>query len=111
MNGKGSGQYGSDKCDHGGGRFSKGKHKFEVITNKGAVLQYRDNKIAFNGVLKMDQVFTNVTRGDIANPRDLSEVLGTEDIMKCYFQYEKYGEYNINTQTPNINIFRDPRWG
>eukprot|EP01084_Bolivina_argentea_P005304 10026_1 len=99
--GKGSGQRGGNKGDHGGGqivRFSSGKHKFEVITNKGTALQYRDNKIAFNGVLMTDQIFTNVTRGDVANPRDLSEVFGTEDLMKCCERIVKEGELQYTAQ-------------
>jgi len=72
--------------------FKSGKHKFEVIANQGAILQYRDGKIPIHNVLLIDQVFTNSTRGDIANPGDLETVFGTEDVSKCCEEIVKRGD-------------------
>ena len=45
---------------------------------------------------------------------DVADVISTEARVK-YNQHEKYGDYDIykglTFWAPNINIFRDPRWG
>lgn len=45
---------------------------------------------------------------------DIADVISTEARVK-YNQHEKYGDYDIykglTFWAPNINIFRDPRWG
>merc|ERR1711879_321132 len=69
-----------------------GKHKFEVIANQGAILQYREGKIPIHNVLLIDQIFTNSARGDIANPGDLETVFGTEDVAKCCEEIVKRGD-------------------
>lgn len=88
------------KGKHGGQivRYTSGKHKFEVIAKQGTVLKYRDGNLGFGNVLMVDRIFTNSTRGDIANPNDLNEVFGTEDIMKCCEEIVKNGDLQYTAQ-------------
>mmetsp|Transcript_53470 Transcript_53470/g.85444 ORF Transcript_53470/g.85444 Transcript_53470/m.85444 type:complete len:307 (+) Transcript_53470:66-986(+) len=79
-------------------KFTQGKHKFEVIAKQGAVLAYRDGKLNFTDVLMIDQVFTNSTKGDIANPGELQEVFGTEDVVKCCEEIVKRGQLQYTAQ-------------
>ena len=85
---------------HGGQivKYTSGKHKFEVIAKQGTVLKYRDDKLGFANVLMVDQVFTNSTRGDIANPSDLKEVFGTEDLTECCKKILKSGQLQYTAQ-------------
>ena len=46
----------------------------------------------------VDQIFTNSTRGDIANPSDLKDVFGTEDLMKCCEEIVKHGQLQYTAQ-------------
>jgi len=85
---------------HGGQivKYSSGKHKFEVVAKQGMVLKFRDGGIGFQNVLMIDQIFTNSTRGDVANVSDLKEVFGTEDLTKCCQQIVKNGELQYTAQ-------------
>eukprot|EP01084_Bolivina_argentea_P101473 181919_1 len=73
-------------------KYTKGKHKFEVIANQGSVLKYRDGKLGFGRVLMVDQIFTNSTRGDIANANDLLDVFKTDNLAKCCEEIVKNGD-------------------
>eukprot|EP01084_Bolivina_argentea_P163557 284516_1 len=92
--------HGGKGKQHGGQlvKFSQGKHKFEVVAKQGSVLKYRDGKIGWQNVLMIDQIFTNSTRGDIANVSDLNQVFGTEDIRKCCEEIIKNGELQYTAQ-------------
>merc|ERR1712228_55519 len=78
--------------------YKKGKHKFEVISKQGQILKFRDGKVGVNSVLLVDQVFTNSVRGDVANAVDLSQVFGTDDIIKCCEEIVKNGELQYSAQ-------------
>eukprot|EP00486_Rosalina_sp_Unknown_P001088 CAMPEP_0201574190 /NCGR_PEP_ID=MMETSP0190_2-20130828/18510_1 /ASSEMBLY_ACC=CAM_ASM_000263 /TAXON_ID=37353 /ORGANISM="Rosalina sp." /LENGTH=305 /DNA_ID=CAMNT_0048002091 /DNA_START=24 /DNA_END=944 /DNA_ORIENTATION=- len=88
------------KGKHGGQivKYTSGKHKFEVIAKQGTVLKYRDGNLGFANVLMVDNIFTNSTRGDIANPSDLNEVFGTEDLMKCCEEIVNKGQLQYTAQ-------------
>jgi ribosome maturation protein SDO1 len=54
-------------------RYSKGKTIFQVITNEGTVLKYRDNKIQWQHVLASDVIFKQFAKGLRASDKDIQE--------------------------------------
>ena len=52
-------------------RWKKGKKTFEVITNSGSVLKYRDGKESWSNVLMADVIFKNYSKGERASAADL----------------------------------------
>ena len=52
-------------------RYKKDKQTFEVLTNPGSVLKFREGKLGWDKVLATDVVFTNSSRGDRARDGDV----------------------------------------
>jgi ribosome maturation protein Sdo1 len=48
---------------------------FEVLTKKGAALQFREGKLGFSNVLFADEIYTNHSKGERAKEADLLYVV------------------------------------
>jgi len=79
-------------------RYQSKKNKFEIVCQNGAPLKYRNGKTSVNNALMADQIFTNVTKGDIANPDVLKDVFGTDNINECCKIILENGEIQYTAQ-------------
>ena len=80
-------------------RLNKNGKRFEIAAYRNKVLSYR-NKVEtdLSEVLQIDTVFTNVTKGLLANSKDLIEAFGTADqILVCKEILEK-GDLQVSEQ-------------
>jgi len=80
-------------------RLNKNGKRFEIAAYRNKVLSYR-NKVEtdLSQVLQIDTVFTNVTKGLLANSKDLIEAFGTSDqILVCKEILDK-GELQVSEQ-------------
>lgn len=69
-------------------KIKVGKNKFEVITNRGTVTAFRENRCEFHEVLASDTVFKDVKKGDIAAEETVKGVFSDfEDDMQRILQH------------------------
>lgn len=64
-------------------RMKKAGKRFEVAAYKNKVMNWRSRvETDINEVLQSDSVYTNVSKGVVANRKDLMEAFGTDDMVK-----------------------------
>jgi len=73
-------------------KYKKGNQRFQVITNKGSVLKYRDELISFEYVLLGKEQIFGKSLQDIPTESDLEKAFGTHDIIKCAKEIIENGE-------------------
>ena len=80
-------------------RLNKNGKRFEIAAYRNKVLSYR-NKVETNlsEVLQIDTVFTNVTKGLLANSKDLIEAFGTADQALVCREILDKGELQVSEQ-------------
>lgn len=92
-------------------RLNKGGKRFEIACYRNKVLNWR-NKIEtdIGEVLQIDNVFTNVSKGLLANSKDLVEIFGTSDSKTVCKEILDKGELQVSEQERLAlydSIFRD----
>lgn len=85
-------------------RFQKGKIKFEILTKKGAVLKYKQNKLGLQYVLMIDTIFTKLSQGKVAKSSDLQRVFGTSDFNQCVIKILENGDLNLSSKERKAKI-------
>ncbi|ELR22518.1 rRNA metabolism protein, SBDS family [Acanthamoeba castellanii str. Neff] len=68
---------------------------FEVLTKKGAALQFREGKLGFSNVLFADEIYTNHSKGERAKEADLLKAFGTSNIEDCAKVVVEKGELQL----------------
>lgn len=71
-------------------RLKKSGHRFEIACYKNKVISWR-NKVDtdLDDVLQSDNIFVNVSKGQVAKKEDLMAVFGTEDKKKICLEVIK----------------------
>mmetsp|Transcript_63227 Transcript_63227/g.100521 ORF Transcript_63227/g.100521 Transcript_63227/m.100521 type:complete len:271 (-) Transcript_63227:103-915(-) len=85
-------------------RYSSGKIKFEILTKKGAVLKYRQNKLSLQNVLMVDAIFTKLSQGKVANSSDLKGAFGTTDFNDCVAKILAHGDLNSSSEERRAKV-------
>jgi ribosome maturation protein Sdo1 len=68
----GKASFGSGSVDAGQlVRLKKGKTTFEVITNEGSALKFREEKCPWESVMVVDIIFKNFSRGLRASDKEI----------------------------------------
>jgi len=78
-------------------RLKVDKNNFEVLTKKGAALQYREGRLGFSNVLFADEIYTNQSKAQRANDADLLKAFGTTVIEQCAKVIVDKGELQLST--------------
>jgi ribosome maturation protein SDO1 len=92
-------------------RLHKRGKRFEIACYRNKVLSWR-NKLESNikEVLQIDTVFTNVSKGMLANTKDLMDAFGSTDQMAVCQEILDKGELQVTEQERAAlyeTIFRD----
>lgn len=69
---------------------------FEILTKKGAALQFREGKLGFSNVLFADEIFSNHAKGERAKESDLTAAFGTTNVEDCAKVILQKGELQIS---------------
>ena len=73
-------------------KYKKGNKRYQILTNKGSVLKYRDNLISFEYVLLGKEQIFGKSLQDIPTEIELEKSFGTCDIIKCAKEIVENGE-------------------
>lgn len=78
-------------------RYKKKGKRFEIACYKNKVVSWRDgNEGDMDEVLQTDRVFSNVSKGILANSKDLLSVFKTDDTAKIVLEILKNGELQVS---------------
>ncbi|KAF5356027.1 hypothetical protein D9756_003969 [Leucocoprinus leucothites] len=78
-------------------RLKKGGKRFEVACYKNKVQEWRNGvETNLDDVLQISNVFTNVSKGEVAKHNDLQKAFGSSDIDKVVAEILKKGEVQVN---------------
>jgi len=85
--------------------------RFEIAAYKNKVLNWREGiEKDLNEVLQVITVFTNVSKGDVANDTDLKKAFGTNDQEEICRKILKSGDLQVSDRERETNLeglFRD----
>ena len=88
----------------------KGK-RFEIACYRNKILSWRNRlETDIREVLQIDTVFTNVSKGNLANAKDLLDCFGTSDQLAICQEILEKGEMQVSEQERGAlyeTIFRD----
>eukprot|EP01038_Epipyxis_sp_PR26KG_P011894 gene11894-15912_t len=92
-------------------RLTKNHKRFEIACYRNKVLNWR-NKIEtdINEVLQIDSIFSNVSKGMLANSKDLLAIFGTTDSKIICQEILDKGELQVSEQERDAlyeSVFRD----
>ncbi|TPX35689.1 hypothetical protein SmJEL517_g02015 [Synchytrium microbalum] len=77
-------------------RLKKGGKRFEIACYKNKVLEWRNNvETDLDEVLQAEQVFMNVSKGQVANKEDLQAAFKTDEIRTIVLEILKKGELQV----------------
>jgi ribosome maturation protein SDO1 len=92
-------------------RLKKAGKKFEVAAYKNKIISWRTRaETDINEVLQIVRVFSNVSKGAVANSKDLIEAFGTDDAEKVSLLILDKGEFEISDKERHVlfeSLFRD----
>ncbi|EPZ34939.1 Ribosome maturation protein SBDS domain-containing protein [Rozella allomycis CSF55] len=78
-------------------RLKKGGKRFEVACYKNKVMDWRRGLISdLSEVIQIDKVFTNVSKGQVANQEDLLKSFKTNETSEIIVQILKNGELQVS---------------
>lgn len=88
-------------------RMKKGKKRFEIACYKNKVLEYR-NKIEtdLSNVLQIENVFLNVSKGQVAPKADLEKAFGKKAIEDIITDILENGELQVGEKERNAELER-----
>mgnify|MGYP003386127808 CR=1 FL=1 len=77
-------------------RYRKCGHRFEIACYRNKVLNWRAKiETDITQVLQIDSIFSNVSKGNLANTKDLSDTFGTTDTFAICKEILNKGEFQI----------------
>lgn len=80
-------------------RLKKGGRRYEVATYRNKINEFRKNlENDLDNVLQTQEVFSNVSRGEIARREDLKKSFGTDDIEKIIIEILNKGEIQLGKE-------------
>lgn len=86
-------------------RMKKGKKRFEIACYQNKVQDWRQKtEKDLDEVLQIPQVFTNVSKGQIANNDDLKSCFGTTNTDEIILEILDKGEIQLNEKERNANL-------
>lgn len=86
-------------------RMKKGKKRFEIACYQNKVQDWRLKvEKDLDEVLQIPQVFTNVSKGQVANNEDLKEAFGTVDQNEIILEILNKGEIQLNEKERSANL-------
>ncbi|KAJ3045371.1 hypothetical protein HDV00_010241 [Rhizophlyctis rosea] len=92
-------------------RLKKGGKRFEIACYKNKVLEWRNQvETDLDNVLQVAQVFTNVSKGQLANKEDLNKAFKTEESEKIIKEILQKGELQVGEKERSQqlgNMYRD----
>ncbi|KAJ3299142.1 hypothetical protein HK104_009936 [Borealophlyctis nickersoniae] len=92
-------------------RLKKGGKRFEIACYKNKVLEWRNQvETDLDNVLQVDQVFINVSKGQLANKEDLMKAFKTDDTAKIIREILQKGELQVGEKERSQqlgNMYRD----
>ncbi|GFZ48842.1 Ribosome maturation protein sdo1 [Saitozyma sp. JCM 24511] len=78
-------------------RMKKGGKRFEIACYQNKVSEFRSGvETDLSEILQIEQVFTNVPKGQVAKKEDWQKAFNTEDINKVIEEILRRGELQIN---------------
>lgn len=78
-------------------RLKKGGKRFEIACYKNKVQEWRNGvETNLDDVLQINNVFINVSKGEVAKHNDLQKAFGTSNIDKAVSEILKKGEVQVN---------------
>mmetsp|Transcript_5433 Transcript_5433/g.7986 ORF Transcript_5433/g.7986 Transcript_5433/m.7986 type:complete len:442 (-) Transcript_5433:254-1579(-) len=92
-------------------RLTKGGKRFEVACYKNKIVDYRTGKEQnMDEVLQIDNVFTNVSKGILANKKDMKKIFGIDDETLIIQEILKSGQVQISEKERDAyyeNVWRE----
>mmetsp|Transcript_3796 Transcript_3796/g.5170 ORF Transcript_3796/g.5170 Transcript_3796/m.5170 type:complete len:426 (-) Transcript_3796:149-1426(-) len=92
-------------------RLNKGGRRFEVACYKNKIVDYRNGKEKnLDEVLQSESIFSNVSKGVLANKKQLNESFGTSDEMPIIAEILKRGQVQISEKEREAyyeNVWRE----
>jgi len=79
-------------------KYKSGTYYFEIATNLGSVLKYRDGKIGWDKVAFTDEIFKNLAKGERATRDELKQAFGTDNVQECLKKIVDRGDLQLTTQ-------------
>ncbi|KAF9015395.1 SBDS protein C-terminal domain-containing protein [Cyathus striatus] len=77
-------------------RLKKGGKRFEIACYKNKVQEWRTGvETSLDDVLQINNVFTNVSKGEVAKSGDLKKVFGTSDVSEIVKEILNKGEVQV----------------
>lgn len=71
-------------------------HRFEIACYKNKVMDWRKgHEKDLDEVLQIEQVFSNVSKGVLANGKDLQRCFGTDDVVEICQVILKKGQLQV----------------
>ncbi|KAJ3252159.1 hypothetical protein HK103_001812 [Boothiomyces macroporosus] len=86
-------------------KLKKGGKRFEIACYKNKVLEYR-NKLEkdLDNVLQIEQVYLNVSKGQVASKDELNKCFGTTDLKEIIIQILEKGELQVGEKERNQQL-------
>ncbi|KAJ3314393.1 hypothetical protein HDV04_000355 [Boothiomyces sp. JEL0838] len=86
-------------------KLKKGGKRFEIACYKNKVLEYR-NKLEkdLDNVLQIEQVYLNVSKGQVASKDELNKCFGTTDLKEIITQILEKGELQVGEKERNQQL-------
>jgi ribosome maturation protein SDO1 len=86
-------------------RMNKGGKRFEIACYKNKVVNYRQGlEQDLSEVLQTERVFTNVSKGEFANAKDLMQVFGTKDEEEIAKNILTKGQLQVSDKERNQQL-------
>ncbi|ORY35789.1 35S primary transcript processing-related protein [Naematelia encephala] len=86
-------------------RMKKGGKRFEIACYKNSVSAFRSHvETDLSEVLQIDQIFTNVSKGQVAKPSEWQKAFNTEDMNKAIEEILHKGDLQINEAERQMNL-------
>ncbi|KAI9296096.1 Shwachman-Bodian-diamond syndrome protein [Neoconidiobolus thromboides FSU 785] len=77
-------------------KLRKGGKRFEIACYKNKVMEWRNQvETDLDEILQINSIFTNVSKGQLANTEDLTKCFKTEDKEKIILEILKKGELQV----------------
>jgi len=80
-------------------RFYKCGHRFEIACYRNKVLNWRAKiETDIREVLQVEAIFTNVSKGNLANAKQMTEAFGTTDTLEISKEMLDKGELQVSEE-------------
>ncbi|KAF7450353.1 Shwachman-Bodian-diamond syndrome protein [Pyrenophora tritici-repentis] len=88
-------------------RMKKGKKRFEIACYKNKVLEWRTkNEKDLSNVLQIENVFLNVSKGQVAPKADLEKAFPKKSLEEIIIDILDHGELQVGEKERNAELER-----